>query len=209
LGAYGHSWAYGTGATLRDVGFAALAARALGLEHDDRAESGSLSTQTARLVASSPTPSARLLVLMTGLNDARLHGYSRDGRDAYAHAIALILDAFREASPDALVLAVEQPYISDYAGYAPFHRASDTVIDAYNATLRQVATCHLARFVPIPGWDVHTMVSLDGVHANNLGHERLAQVVVRACRQSRWFTDQKAAPSSAASAVRSAGRISR
>ena len=53
------------------------------------------------------------------------------------------------------------------------------------------------------------MVSDDGVHANDIGHRHLAQAVVRACRQSRWFNDQKAAPSSAASELHSAGRISR
>ncbi len=60
LCAYGHSWAFGTGASRRDRGLAALAARALDLGEDNRAESGSLSTQTARLVAPRPplTPPA-------------------------------------------------------------------------------------------------------------------------------------------------------
>ncbi len=107
------------------------------------------------------------------------------------------------------MLALEQPYVSDYAGYEPFHRGSDAVIDAYNATVRQVASRHSAVVVAITGWDVETMVAVDGVHPNDAGHRHLARAVVRTCRQSRWFTDQKAAPRSAASALRSAGRMSR
>ena len=108
-----------------------------------------------------------------------------------------------------LVLALEQAYVCDYAGYAPFHRGSDAVIDAYNATLRQVASRHSAVVVAIPDWNVDTMVAVDGVHPNDAGHRHLARAVVRTCRQSRWFIDQKVAPRSAASALRSAGRMSR
>lgn len=213
LSAYGHSWAYGTGATRsdptrRDLGFAALAARDLGLRHDDRAQSGSLSIETASLVTSeSPLP-ASLVVLLTGLNDARLNGTSATGRGAYAAALGVILDAFQQASPDAFVLALEQPYVGNYAGYAPFDRGSDAVIDAYNATLRQVASRHAAVVVAITGWNVDTMVAVDGVHPNDAGHRHLAQAVVRACR-FRWFTDQLAAPGSATSAPSSAGRMAR
>jgi hypothetical protein len=78
---------------------------------------------------------------------------------------ALLLRAFRQASPAALVLALEQPYIGDYSAYEPFHRASDAVIDAYNATLRQAASRHPStQVVAIEGWEVDTMVSDDGVH---------------------------------------------
>ena len=209
VGAYGHSWAFGTGAAHPNRGFASLTATALGLALDNRAVSGSLSTETALLVTSSLPPSAGLLVIMTGLNDVRLNGRSALERGVYADVLATIFEVLRDASPGALVLAVEQPHIRDYAGYAPFHRGSGAVIDAYNATLRQVARQHSAGVVGVPGWSVDAMISDDGVHPNDIGHHHLAQAVVRACRQSRWFTDQKAAPSSAASELRSAGRISR
>lgn len=210
LSAYGHSWAGGAGATRRDRGFAALTARDLRLRHDDRAQSGSLSTETARLVTSNPPPPAGVFVLMTGLNDARRNGPSAGGRRMYGDALAVILRALRQSNPDAPVLALEQPYISDYAGYEPFHRASAAVIGAYNATLRLVASRHrTVVVVPIDGWTIDTMVSVDGVHPNDTGHRHLAQAVVRACRQSRRYTDQQAPSGSAASELRSAGRISR
>ena len=209
LTAYGHSWAHGTGASERHRGFAALAARALCLRHDDRAQSGSLSTATARLLMASPPPAAVLNVVMTGLNDARLKGAAAAELDRYAAALGAIFEALRRANPRATVLALEQPYLSDYAGYPPFHRASNTVIDGYNVTLREVASHHSARVVASTDWNVDTMLCTDGVHAGDAGHRHLAQAVVRAARQSLRFTDQKAAPTSAASAERSADRISR
>jgi lysophospholipase L1-like esterase len=183
LSAYGHSWVFGTGSSRRDRGFSALTARVLRLRHDDRAVSGSLSMETARIVASNPPPPASLFLLMTGLNDARLNGHAPAAREAYADALALLFRAFHQASPAAAVLALEQPYVRDYTGYEPFHRASDAVIDAYNATLRQAASRHsCARVVAIKGWEVDTMVSADGVHPNDAGHWHLAQAVIRAVR---------------------------
>lgn len=128
----------------------------------------------------SPPPPAGLFLLMTGLNDARLNGHSPTARETYADALGLVLRAFHQASPAAPALALEQPYLGDYSGYEPFHRASDAVVDAYNATLRQVASRHPAtRVVVIEGWTVDTMVSADGVHPNDAGHRHLAQAVVR------------------------------
>jgi lysophospholipase L1-like esterase len=122
---------------------------------------------------------------MTGLNDARLNGDSATAREAYADALDLVFRAFHEVSPAAPVLVIEQPHIGDYSGYEPFHRASDVVVDAYNATLRQAASRHPATsVVAVPGWDVDTMVSADGVHPNDAGHRHLAQAVVRTA--SSW-----------------------
>ncbi len=92
-----------------------------------------------------------------------------------------MLAAFVQAGPATPVLAVEQPGIADYAGYAPFDRASDAVVEAYNATLRQVASRHpAATVVAVPGWTVGTMVAADGVHPNDAGHRHLARAAVRA-----------------------------
>lgn len=179
--AYGHSWAFGTGSSDGERGFCLLAARALRLRPDLRAVSGSLSTETARLVATSPPPPAHLFVLMTGLNDARRCGRSPAGREAYADALALVLHAFASADPTAPVLALEQPHLGDYSGYAPFSEGSDAVIDAYNTTLRQVATRYPStRVVTVESWAVDTMVAADGVHPNDAGHRHLARAVVRA-----------------------------
>jgi lysophospholipase L1-like esterase len=181
LCAYGHSWALGTGASRPEQGFCALMACLLGLRCDNRAESGSLSTETARRVAVNPPPEASLFVLMIGLNDARRYGRTRAARAAYAEALSQVLGAFFRASTAAAVLALEQPYIRDYSGYDPFHRASDTVVDAYNATLRQAVSPHpSAGVVAIEGWAVDAMIGPDGVHPNDAGHRHLARAAVRA-----------------------------
>ena len=147
---------------------------------------------------------------MTGLNDARLNGtIGHRPRTPTPTRSASSSTRSGGPSPGALVLALEQPYVSDYAGYEPFHRGSDAVIDAYNATCGRWRRATRSVVVAITGWDVETMVAVDGVHPNDAGHRHLARAVVRTCRQSRWFTDQKAAPRSAASALRSAGRMSR
>ena len=167
-----------------EVSWASLPSRRepSGSAHDNRAHSGSLCTETALLVASSAPPPASVFVLMTGLNDARLNGgAAAQARAAYAEALEVVFRAFRQASPEALVLALEQPYIGDYAGYAPFHRASDGAIDAYNATLRGAASRYqFARVVAIEGWQLNTMIATDGVHPNDHGHRHLAQAVVTA-----------------------------
>ena len=111
-------------------------------------------------MAANPPPAASLFVLMTGLNDARRYGRHRAARTAYADAVSQVLGAFSRAGPAAAVLALEQPYIRDYSGYDPFHRASDAVVDAYNATLRQAVSPHpSARVVAIKGWAVDAMVA--------------------------------------------------
>lgn len=181
LVAYGHSWAFGTGASRGDLGFVARAAGGLGLRPDNRGESGSLSTETARLVAISPPPAAALFVLMTGLNDGRRYGPSPTARAAYADAVALVLGACHRAGPAATVLALAQPYLADYSGYPPFDRGSDAVVEAYNAILRVAASrSPFARVVTLEGWQVDTMVAADGVHPNDAGHRHLAQAVVGA-----------------------------
>ena len=107
----------------------------------------------------------------------------------------------------------EQPYIVDYSGYEPFHQASDAVVDAYNATLRQAALRHPSTsVVAIEGWQVGTMV-LGGRRAPqrrraSASRARGRPSKLRTGLQSRWLTDQKAAPSRAAIALRSAGRTS-
>lgn len=183
LGAYGHSWVYGTGAGQHRDGFVGLATRELGLQLNNQAESGSLSTQTAGLViAQSPAP-AEVFVLMTGFNDARLHGPEPAGHHQYEDSLEILLPALHKAAPEAVVLTIEQPHIEVYDGHAPYNRATDVIVDQYNAILRTVAgRFPFARLVVVEGWNAATMLADDNVHPNDSGHAVLARSLVRAVR---------------------------
>lgn len=179
--AYGHSWVYGTGARQHSEGFVELAARELGIELDNQAESGSLSTETARLVVARPPRAAGVFVLMTGFNDARLHGPEPAGRRQYAEALETIIHALHKAAPQAVLLAIEQPYIEDYSGHPPYDRAADAVVDEYNSILRAaVERIPHAWTLPVEGWDAATMLAEDNVHPNDRGHAALARCLVDA-----------------------------
>ena len=181
LTAYGHSWVYGTGARRHSEGFVQQAARRLGHRLDNQAESGSLSTETARLVVARPPGPADVYVLMTGFNDARLHGTAPAGRRQYEESMEIVLHALHKADPRAVTLAIEQPYIQDYSGHPPYDQATDAIVDEYNATLRTtVARFPSARTVVVDGWDVATMLADDNVHPNDRGHAVLARSLVRA-----------------------------
>jgi lysophospholipase L1-like esterase len=186
LSAYGHSWVYGTGARRHSEGFVELAARELGLRLDNQAESGSLSTETARLVVARPPRPADVFVLMTGFNDARLHGPHPDGRRRYAEALDVIFHALHKAESRAVLLAIEQPYVEDYSGHAPYDKASDAIVDEYNAILRSTVERFPpgARTVPVTGWDATTMLAEDNVHPNDRGHGVLAGCLVDAVTRS-------------------------
>ena len=185
LGAYGHSWVFGTGARRHSEGFAELAARELGFRLHNHAASGSLSTQTARLVIAQPPVPADVFVLMTGFNDARLHGPAPDGRRQYEDSLEIVFHALHKADPQAVTLAIEQPGIEDYSGHAPYDRATDAIVDEYNAILRNaVARFPRARTVVVDGWDASTMLAQDNVHPNDRGHAAVARSLVGAVRDT-------------------------
>ncbi|MPV36110.1 SGNH/GDSL hydrolase family protein [Georgenia subflava] len=177
LVAYGHSWVAGTGTSDRSLGLVEVAARSLGLTTDNRGVSGTLSTETARLAAEG-VPHGDLYLVMTGLNDARLHGADATALDAYAGALDTIFDAVTRANPVAPVVAVAQPYLLDYTGHAPHDRGSDEILDAYNQTLRTVAGRFGVRVAVAAGWDAASMLAADAVHPDDAGHACLAEAVV-------------------------------
>ena len=185
LGAYGHSWVFGTGARRHSEGFAGLTARQLGLRLNNHAASGSLSTETARLVMAQTPEPADVFVLMTGFNDARLYGPAPEGRRQYEDSLEVLLRALHKADPQAVMLAIEQPYIEDYSGHPPYDRATNAIVDQYNAILRAVvAPFHFARTVVVDGWDSSSMLANDNVHPNDSGHAALARSLVRAVRDT-------------------------
>ncbi len=185
LGAYGHSWVYGTGAGRHRDGFVGLATRELGLHLNNQAESGSLSTQTARLVVAQPPAPAEVFVLMTGFNDARLHGPEPAGHRRYEDSLEILLPALHKAAPEAVVLTIEQPHIEVYDGHTPYNRATDGIVDQYNGILRTVAARFpFTRLVAVEGWNAATMLADDNVHPNHSGHAVLARSLVRAVRGS-------------------------
>ncbi|MFD1505683.1 SGNH/GDSL hydrolase family protein [Georgenia yuyongxinii] len=178
LAAYGHSWIAGDGASRPDRCLVATAGRALGATVLNRGVGGSLSTDTAALVAAAAVPRADAYLLMTGLNDARLHGAAPAALGEYAAALATVLGAFGDASPDAAVAIIEQPRLVDYTRHEPYDRGSDELLDAYNDVLRTAAAAAGALVAAPSSWDPATMLAEDTVHPNDRGHAYLAQVVV-------------------------------
>lgn len=183
--AYGHSWIDGAGASSSESGFAAQAAVQLGLGLDNRGVGGSSSTGTAELVAVDPPPLAALYLLMTGLNDLRLGGESPSAARHYAAALQSVLAAFTRASPNAVVVAVGQPYLIDFSLHAPHNRGSNTLIDRYNSALaRAAAGCPRIAVAEAEDWDADRMLHADTVHPNDVGHVCLARAVTHAVTRS-------------------------
>lgn len=181
LVSYGHSWVDGDGASSDRSSFAAVAARQLGLDVDNRAVGGSGSTATAELVASNPPPRAPLYVVMTGLNDLRLFGADPLALSGYSAALRRILTTLRRTSPNSLTVAVAQPYLVDFSLHPPHNRGSNTLIDEYNSVLRRsCAEYSRVALAEADDWDAALMLDDDTVHPNDAGHACLARAVVLA-----------------------------
>jgi lysophospholipase L1-like esterase len=180
LTAYGHSWIQGDGASHTSHRLVDVAARQLGCVPNNLGVGGTLSTQIADLVDRESPPASLLYLVMTGLNDARLHGASLEAMKSYAAALQTIFHALTTANPAALTIALEQPHLADYSRHAPHNRGSDALIDAYNRRLRAVSTGRPRVLVAAAaGWDPPMMLSVDTVHPNDAGHAELARAVVR------------------------------
>ncbi|MCQ6273256.1 SGNH/GDSL hydrolase family protein [Pseudarthrobacter sp. R1] len=176
---YGHSWVDGDGASADGTCLAALVAARLGLELDNRGVGGSSSTGTAALVLQDTPPPAVLYLVMTGLNDLRLGGGSPSSLQQYEDALRTIFGAVRQASPEALVVALAQPHLLDFSLHAPHNRGSNALVDTYNLTLRRIAAAHRGVVVVEPdGWDAASMLDADTVHPNDAGHACLARAAV-------------------------------
>lgn len=178
LAAYGHSWVAGEAATTPARCFVALVAAELGASLDNRAVGGSATSDLARLVDRDECPPADLFVVMSGLNDARLHGDQTLARKDYERHLNHLLTAFRAAAPTAQVVCVEQPPLLDYSGYPPHDHGSTSVVSDYNDTLRRTADARNATVAPVVGWDPARMLDADTVHPNDSGHALLASVVL-------------------------------
>lgn len=188
LTAYGHSWVAGDGASTPGHRMVDVAADLIGLVPANLGVGGSSSPQTAALVARRPPPPSQVYLLVTGLNDARLHGPDPAGLHRYDAAVRSILRAFRAAQPDAITVVLEQPHLLDYSLHLPHNRGSDDVVDEYNAVLRDIASGQ-PRVVEavVSRWDSATMLADDTVHPNDVGHAVLGAAVADAYRSSPWF----------------------
>lgn len=183
LAAYGHSWVQGDGASTPQNRLVEVAARELHLQPRNLGVGGSASTDTAELLARQPPPVAALYLLMTGLNDARLHGADPAGLEEYSLALDVILGALRGARPDAPIIAVEQPHLLDYSLYPPHDQGAGDIVDRYNEQLRRsCAGWPGVVVVTVPHWDAESMLAADTVHPNDSGHAQIGSVVAHAYR---------------------------
>ena len=183
LAAYGHSWVSGAAASRPERGLTELAAARLGMTPVNRGVGGSSTIETATLASRDGDVRADLYLLITGLNDARLHGTDPAALDAYSSALQSVLATWEAAAPDAVVLLVQQPPLLDYRRFPPHDRGSTAAVDAYNRRMDQVARRYpQGVVVHVEGWDAATMLDDDTVHPNDLGHATLADAAVRAYR---------------------------
>ena len=140
---------------------------------------GSLSHQTVTEVEKEQHAGADAIVLMVGLNDARLYGEQATALTGYETALAGMFTNFARRSPRARVIAVEQPPLLDYNQHAPFDNGSDALIERYNRCLRKVAAGFLPVQIARPAdWDPARMLAPDSVHPNDLGHHTIARAVI-------------------------------
>lgn len=168
---YGHSWPAGYGVP---EGYPQMVAEALQRPYVDRAVGGDLVAGTSARAQLQPPHAGDVVILETGLNDARAYGMA--GVDAFRDFFTGTLYAMRDAQRVVIVLDQSIPR---WHAYAPYSHGSTSVIRAYNRVIRDVARSypnvqvvrarlHPAGFQP------------DGVHPNRRGHLRLAHRVERA-----------------------------
>jgi lysophospholipase L1-like esterase len=186
LAAYGHSWVQGSAAATTAKRFVNLATSRLGLALENKGVGGALSTETAGILSARPPAAAEFYVLMTGLNDARRYGWRSTALDDYRSALVTILDAFIAANPRSLVVTVAQPHLCDYSQHPPYDRSCDELLDAYNRQLEAVTNSYpQVTLATAERWDKRSMLAMDTVHPNDLGHYELSRAVGRVLEASR------------------------
>lgn len=185
LALYGHSWVAGEAASRPQHRLSDLVAVGLGMTPVNLGVGGSSTVETAALVSRHGVVPAEAYLVLSGLNDARLHGTDPAALDAYSSALETVVTACEAAAPDAVVLLVEQPPLLDYGGYPPHDKGSPSAVDAYNRRMARAADRHRqAVQVHVGRWDATTMLDDDTVHPNDLGHATIAAAAVRAYRRS-------------------------
>ena len=185
LALYGHSWVAGEAASRPERSLSDLAGARLGMTPINLGVGGSSTLEAAALVSRCGVVRAEAYLILTGLNDARLHGTDPAALDAYSSAMETVVTACEASGPDAVVLLIEQPPLLDYSGYPPHDQGSLPALDAYNRRLALVADRHRqAVLVHVDGWDPAAMLDDDTVHPNDRGHATLAAAAVRAYRRA-------------------------
>jgi len=181
LTAYGHSWVEGAGATEPERCLVTVTARSLARAPDNRGVGGTLSTHTAELASRQQESASTMFLVMTGLNDARLHGSSEVALDRYSSALDSIFGDLRATNPESVIIAVEQPALLDYSLHPPHDRGSTRDVDAYNVRLRRAAANQGGVLLATARrWDARTMLAQDTVHPNDAGHAEVARAVAEA-----------------------------
>lgn len=180
LAAYGHSWVAGAGASRPDRCLVDTAALLLEMTPINRGVGGTSSAQTAELIRRDGAAPADAYLIMTGLNDARLHGLNPAALDAYTRALKAVVDTCGAQTTRAPVLLVEQPPLDDYSKHEPHNRGSTAAVAAYNQRMHKVAARHWqTALVKVTDWDAWSMLASDTVHPNDLGHATIGAAVAR------------------------------
>jgi lysophospholipase L1-like esterase len=169
LVAYGHSWPAGYGVA---EGYPQMVAEDLHRRYVDHTRNGDLTAGTAARAQLQPPHPGDVVILETGLNDARAYG--RRGVAAYRDFLYGTLLALRPAQRVILVLDEKVPAWHEYR---PYNHGSPAVVRAYDDAARNAGASFPNVLIIGPQLRAHHDFQRDGVHPNPSGHRTLARDV--------------------------------
>ena len=183
---FGHSWAAGRYPDPEVTPWADRVAAGQGLALDNLAVSATDAAQTAETVDAYQPRRGDVVIVEAMLNDVRKYG--APGIRSFRHQTRRILDHLTQGRvrPAGIVVCVDAP-IQLWGGSPAFDgydRGSDVVLSRYGIALRKVAARYRrfhARVVDLGrGWDAREDIGSDGIHPNDAGMGRLADLINRA-----------------------------
>ena len=182
LVAFGHSFVYGREPDPDLEPWPSRAGTALGLPVLNQGVGGAESVDVLEVVRRyTPDPSDTIIVECI-LNDALRHG--RAGLDVWRQSVDAILRHLVPGVPAARVLLVLDPPPQGSEQTTTEGETFLRTLRRYADAGREVAAKHGVRTVDLRvGWDSERDISEDGLHPNDAGTQRIADVVVRALRR--------------------------
>lgn len=182
---FGHSIAYGYGASSLGTSWAHLVSASSCRPLTNYGNGGDLSADTVNVIDhAGPYKAGDVAVIETGINDARLFGADADAVNRYWANISEMLWTLRlpNGTPVPVVL-VADPGIgaAGWGTYPPYDRGTQAVADQYASELHAVAAGWPAgTVVDVRGSWSDADISADLVHPDDAGHALIAGAVTAA-----------------------------
>ena len=174
---FGHSMPAGGGASDSSLGYAQVAAEAVGLRLVNHAEGGSIASTAANtMAAASAVKETDIVLIHTGMNDILTRGTqaAEMGREAIDRLLRGTSDAQRR------IVELEcQPATWEHT--PPYDKGSQRAYDEWNAMLRDEAAdwVNVTVLDTCATWKPATLVDSTRYHPNDRGHEIIARDVAQ------------------------------